>query len=304
MDECNNNIKEISGDSGNNERSFVKTVISHPGFTLTEIKTLPFGSSKELDSNKSKKKGRKFKPRNVRPSFPSIKSQCPPSIIRQANLLCFPLLNSRTMKDILNPIPGEFLLAKFNPKNIESYCKESNRYRKCLENLYSSEDSCYSQLKEDAFYSFIISFDDKLCDDSKQLEHLINLGCLEETIDRTQIRRCLYRSGIGEDKLLCKMKKQLTDCVMDNIITNCRYNEIKYYEKILENLEVRRHFCIPNRETEEENEDNGNNNDDKESDNSEQQRKSGRGNQEETEDNNNEQSEKLVTQGKKSKTVT
>uniref|UniRef100_A0A914Z167 Thyroglobulin type-1 domain-containing protein n=1 Tax=Panagrolaimus superbus TaxID=310955 RepID=A0A914Z167_9BILA len=68
---------------------------------------------------------------------------------------------------------------------------------------------------------------------------------------------------------------------MDSIITNCRYHEIKYFEKILENLEVRSHFCIPNHESDNDSDDNNNNGeeDDKESDNR-QNRKRGKGNKE------------------------
>uniref|UniRef100_A0AC34G932 Thyroglobulin type-1 domain-containing protein n=1 Tax=Panagrolaimus sp. ES5 TaxID=591445 RepID=A0AC34G932_9BILA len=85
---------------------------------------------------------------------------------------------------------------------------------------------------------------------------------------------------------------------MDSIITNCRYQEIKYFEKILENLEVRSHFCIPNHESVNGDDSGGNDNqDDKESDNKKS-RHRGKGNRGTggLEGEGSEESEKIVTQ--------
>ena len=116
MDECSN-VREVSGDSGN-EGTFVRTVITQrPGFSLTQVNSRPT-TSETTAASKRNKHGRKAKkPRRSRPSstpsFPSITSRCPPAIVRQASSICFPLLSSRSVKQALNPAPGEFILTKF-----------------------------------------------------------------------------------------------------------------------------------------------------------------------------------------------
>ena len=79
----------------------------------------------------------------------------------------------------------------------------------------------------------------------KQIEWLINSGCLKETSESLQVKRCLLRSGLGEDRALCKTMKQMTDCVMDSIISSCRVPEVKFFERIYDGLHVRSSFCTP-----------------------------------------------------------
>ncbi|KAE9551054.1 hypothetical protein FO519_005721 [Halicephalobus sp. NKZ332] len=222
MDDCITK-HEISGDSG----SFVKTIISRPSLSITEVRVGPTSVS----SGRSKK-GRRNGQRRIRPSarpapsFPALKPRCPPSITRQASSTCFPMLSSRSVKQALTSKPGDFVLANFDAKNIETFCEQSSRYRGCLESLYSSDDSCLPNLKEDAFYSFIVAFEDKFCEKEKQIEWLVNSGCLKETSESLQTKRCLLRSGLGEDRTLCKTMKQMTDCVMDSIIKCVRARQI------------------------------------------------------------------------------
>lgn len=59
------------------------------------------------------------------------------------------------------------------------------------------------------------------------------------------MKRCLLNSGVDEDRAFCKVKQQMTDCVMDSIISNCRAPEVKFFERIYDGMHLRSSFCIP-----------------------------------------------------------
>jgi hypothetical protein len=87
---------------------------------------------------------------------------CPKELIEKAEA-CTYLIGFTKMREIFR-FESDFVLANFELGNINQYCNHSQSYRKCMELSLSQNENCLVHLKEDPFYSFIVAFDDRICE--------------------------------------------------------------------------------------------------------------------------------------------
>ncbi|KAH7664842.1 hypothetical protein AAVH_43403, partial [Aphelenchoides avenae] len=126
----------------------------------------------------------------------SNKPACPYARISEAHA-CLKHFSGNMIRNIFDPKHG-FILAKFNPRNVDDYCEKAKNYRKCIEAAMARDDACLKELPDDPFHPFMMAFEDKLCEKEKQVEWLINSPCLTEVVESPAPARCLTRVETDE----------------------------------------------------------------------------------------------------------
>uniref|UniRef100_A0A7E4ZVW1 Thyroglobulin type-1 domain-containing protein n=1 Tax=Panagrellus redivivus TaxID=6233 RepID=A0A7E4ZVW1_PANRE len=229
-------------DSGGNVSAETTPEASETTVTITtEVQTAYTGPQNEPRKSRRGLRNR-HRPSKPKPTS-SASNDCPSHIPTETTSICLPLLTSRSVKHALSGTPGSFVFSEIVAQNIRPFCTQGKTYRQCVERIYTSIDACTEKLKDDAFYSFIVAIYDHLCEDSKQLDFLINAGCLNEVTSKSSTQRCLLRNSFGDGRTLCKTYQQFDNCLLDTIAETCRDAEVKYFEELFDLLTVRQHLC-------------------------------------------------------------
>ncbi|CAD5225139.1 unnamed protein product [Bursaphelenchus okinawaensis] len=169
--------------------------------------------------------------------------RCPREHVEKAES-CTYLIGFRKIREIFR-LQNDFVLSNFDVNNINEYCDHSKSYRKCMELSLSDDERCLHLLSEDPFYSFVVAFEDRLCETEKQLKWLINAGCLSNIAQSPNLGECLKNTDIQDERVLCGVTEQLESCVYGEIKTTCRLQEVQFFTEIMEMLKHRHRFCQP-----------------------------------------------------------
>ncbi|CAD5231575.1 unnamed protein product [Bursaphelenchus xylophilus] len=169
--------------------------------------------------------------------------RCPREHVEKAES-CTYLIGFRKIREIFR-LQNDFVLANFDVNNINEYCDHSKSYRKCMELSLSADQRCLHLLSEDPFYSFIVAFEDRLCESEKQLKWLINAGCLSNIAQVPNLGECLKNKGTQDERVLCKVTEHMETCVYSEIKTTCRLQEVQFFSELMEMLKHRHRFCQP-----------------------------------------------------------
>ncbi|KAI6218027.1 Major allergen Ani s 1 [Aphelenchoides fujianensis] len=160
------------------------------------------------------------------------RKECPEDRIERAEG-CAAVLGHRKLREIFR-LPADFVFGNFELGNIHAYCNRSQSYRRCMELSLSSDENCLVHLKEDFAYSFIVAFDDRLCERDKQLKWLINSGCLSDVLQLNKTKACLNDLETTDERVLCRTLDQMESCVMPIVEKECRLQEVQFFRELFE----------------------------------------------------------------------
>ncbi|KAI6199615.1 Major allergen Ani s 1 [Aphelenchoides besseyi] len=187
-------------------------------------------------------------PKNRKSNRRTKKDACPEDLIERAENCASVLGGHRKLREIFR-LPADFVLGNFELGNINAYCNRSQAYRRCIELALSTNEACLVHLKEDFAYSFVVAFDDRLCEREKQLRWLINSGCLTDVLQLNRTKSCLNDLETTDERVFCRTLDQMENCVMPSIESECRLLEVQFFTDLFEMMQKRRRLCSPSNAT-------------------------------------------------------